>query len=256
MREKKSARELDKERESSAKADKKKQPKTEKPVKRTVIQTLPYEYFVTNYIMLNRSNIKVGRETVNLYSKTYLVPDINYTALTEDQQEDKLRQFADLLNHFDSSVSVQISLVNSPLNREGFEGRLLLQDRQDGHDHQRHEFNDVMRGKIMEGQKGLQCRKFITVTVCAVDFETANSRLYNIEQHMNRSLGLLGTKAIPLTAHERVRLMTDILCDVDKQIDKEVIFLLCQPYLNAPCSLDFIFHSLSFLFGVLGAEAL
>ena len=219
MKEKKSAREQDKERRADTKQPKAKKQQSGKQIKRTVIQTLPYEYFVTNYIMLNRSNVKVGRETVNLYSKTYLIPDINYTALTEDQQEDKLRQFADLLNHFDSSVSVQISLVNSRINREEFEGRLLLQDRQDGHDHQRHEFNDVMRGKIMEGQKGLQCRKYITVTVCAVDFETANSRLYNIEQRMNRSLALLGTKAIPLTANERVRLMTDILCDVDKQID-------------------------------------
>ena len=144
LREKKSAREQDKDRKSSTKTEKKKQPKKEKRVKATVIQTLPYDRFVTNFIMVNRSNVKVGHETVNIYSKTYLVPDINYTALTEDQQEDKLRQFADLLNHFDSSVSVQISLVNSRINREEFEGRLLLQDRQDGHDHQRHEFNDVI----------------------------------------------------------------------------------------------------------------
>ena len=184
----------------------------------TTCETLPYERFVSNYIMLNRSNVKVGRETVNLYSKSYLVPDINYAVLTEDEQEEKLRQFADMLNAFDSTVSVQISLLNSPINRADFEQKYLLHDRQDGQDARRHEFNDVIRGKVMNGQKGMQCRKYITVTVCAVDFDSANARLYNLEQRMNRSLRQLGTAAIPLTVTDRVQLMAEILCDTEKQI--------------------------------------
>jgi hypothetical protein len=39
-----------------------------------------------------------------------------------------------------------------------------------------------------------------------------------------------------------------------KLLLKEVVFFLRQPNLNTPCSLDFFFHFLSFLFGVLGAE--
>ena len=186
--------------------------------KTTTCETLPYERFVSNYIMLNRSNVKVGRETVNLYSKSYLVPDINYAVLTEDEQSEKLRQFADMLNAFDSTVSVQISLLNSPINRADFEQKYLLHDRQDGQDARRHEFNDVIRGKVMNGQNGMQCRKYMTVTVCAVDFDSANARLYNLEQRMNRSLRQLGTTAIPLTVTDRVQLMAEILCDAEKQI--------------------------------------
>ena len=178
--------------------------------KRTTIQTLPYERFVSNHVMLNASNVKVGRETVNLYSKSYLVDDINYSVLTDDEQEVKLRQYSELLNNYDSTVSVQISLVNLPMNTADSES-LMLHARGDGHDHQRQEFNSVIRGKIMDGQKGLQCRKIITVTVCAVDFETANTRLYNFEQRLNRSLAVIGTKAIPLTANGRVKLLADIL---------------------------------------------
>ncbi|MBR3417862.1 MAG: ATP-binding protein [Oscillospiraceae bacterium] len=185
--------------------------------KRTTIQTLPYERFVSNHVMLNAANVKVGRETVNLYSKSYLVEDINYSVLTEDEQEVKLRQYSELLNNYDSTVSVQISLVNLPMNTADSES-LMLHARGDGHDHQRQEFNSVIRGKIMDGQKGLECRKIITVTVAAVDFETANTRLYNFEQRLNRSLAVIGTKAIPLTANDRVRLMADILCNPDKEI--------------------------------------
>ncbi len=53
----------------------------------------------------------------------------------------------------------------------------------------------------------------------AVDFETANTRLYNFEQRLNKSLAAIGTKAVPLTANDRVKLMADILCDVDKHIE-------------------------------------
>ncbi len=204
--------------------------------KRTTIQTLPYERFVSNHVMLNAANVKVGRETVNLYSKSYLVEDVNYSVLTEDEQEVKLRQYSELLNNYDSTVSVQISLVNLPMNTADSES-LMLHTHGDGHDHQRQEFNAVIRGKITDGQKGLQCRKIITVTVCAVDFETANTRLYNFEQRLNRSLAVIGTKAIPMTANDRVRLMADILCDVDKHIepvyrselDRQAEKLLCCP---------------------------
>lgn len=103
---------------------------------------MPYERFVSNHVMLNAENVKVGHETVSLYSKSYLVSDINYTALTEDEQEVKLRQFSELLNSFDSTVSVQISLVNLPMSREESEC-LMLHARGDGHDHQRQEFNTV-----------------------------------------------------------------------------------------------------------------
>lgn len=200
------------------KVKKTKKQKSGSKLKRTTIQTMPYERFVSNHVMLNAENVKVGHETVSIYSKSYLVSDINYTALTEDEQEVKLRQFSELLNSFDSTVSVQISLVNLPMSREESE-RLMLHARGDGHDHQRQEFNTVIHDKIMDGQKGLQCRKIITVTVCAVDFETANTRLYNFEQRLNKSLAAIGTKAVPLTANDRVKLMADILCDVDKHIE-------------------------------------
>lgn len=218
------------------KVKKTKKQKSGSKLKRTTIQTMPYERFVSNHVMLNAENVKVGHETVSLYSKSYLVSDINYTALTENEQEVKLRQFSELLNSFDSTVSVQISLVNLPMSREESEC-LMLHARGDGHDHQRKEFNTVIHDKIMDGQKGLQCRKIITVTVCAVDFETANTRLYNFEQRLNKSLAAIGSKAVPLTANDRVKLMTDILCDVDKEIspvsrselDRQAEKQLCCP---------------------------
>ena len=81
------ARELDKERiaaESKKKGKEKK--KQQRKVKKTTIQTMPYERFISNSVILLRSNVRIGKETANLYSKTYLVDDINYNSLSEGGQ--------------------------------------------------------------------------------------------------------------------------------------------------------------------------
>lgn len=216
----KSARDIDREREAQQQKAKKKEKKKREPlkIKRTVLQTIPYEGFVSNYVMLTKRNVKVGKETTNLYSKTYLVPDVNYSALTRDEQLEKMQIYIELLNGFDSTVSLQMTLLNTKINHEDFENRLLLKDKHNGLDNERHEFNAILHDKIMHGQNGIQCRKFITVTVSAINFDAASTRFFNIEAHLITCLTKLGTELIPLKANERVRLMADILCDVDSVI--------------------------------------
>ncbi|MBR5180246.1 MAG: ATP-binding protein [Lachnospiraceae bacterium] len=215
-----SARERDKKRESSSKKTKKKAKaaKEQRVIKRTTLQTLPYECFVSNYVMLNKTGVKIGKQTANLYSKTYLVPDINYSAVTQDQQEELQALYIELLNGFDDCASLQISILNTAINKEEFSDKILLKDKDDGLDNERHEFNDILRDKITHGQNGLQCRKVFTVTIAAINFEQANTRFFNIEAHMINCLNRMGTELIPLNANERVRLIADILRDVDCKI--------------------------------------
>ena len=215
-----SARERDKERENSSKKSNKKEKakKEQRVIKRTTIQTLPYECFVSNYVMLNKTGVKIGKQTANLYSKTYLVPDINYSAVTQDQQEELQALYIELLNGFDDCASLQISILNTAINKEEFSDKILLKDKNDGLDNERHEFNDILRDKITHGQNGLQCRKVFTVTIAAINFEQANTRFFNLEAHMINCLNRMGTELIPLNANERVRLIADILRDVDCKI--------------------------------------
>lgn len=215
-----SARDLDKIREAEQKKQsKQKKTKSKRKVKRTVMDTLPYEKFVSNHVMLLRSGVRVGRETLNIYSKSYLVPDINYSALTREQQEEIFDVYMTLLNGFDSTVSLQVSLVNSQINRDEFSERLLLKDMSDGLDEERHEFNGIMHDKIMNGQNGLQCKKYFTVTTTAISLEAANEKFFNIELHLRSCLTQIGTQPIPMTANDRVRLMTDILYDANEELE-------------------------------------
>ncbi len=217
---KKSAKEIDKERVLNLRKEKEQNKKSreKRKIKRTTMQTMPYECFVSNYICLLKSNVKIGKETTNLYSKTYLVPDINYSALTREQQLEKLQLYIELLNGFDSSISLQVTILNTQFNKEEFKAKILLKNKNDGLNEFRNEFNEILQDNMMQGQNGMQCRKFITVTVSAINFETASTRFFNIETHLINCLEQLGTELITLNANDRVRLMADILRDVNAQI--------------------------------------
>ena len=117
----KSAKELDKEREAKSKHSKKERSKKEKrKIKRTTIQTLPYECFVSNYVMLNKTGVKIGKQTANLYSKTYLVPDINYSSVPIDKQEELQSLYIEMLNGFDELVGKRLKTLNpEDLNADG-----------------------------------------------------------------------------------------------------------------------------------------
>ena len=164
---KKSARDIDRERENELKKEsvKSKKVKEKRQIKRTTVQTLPYECFVSNYIILLKSNVKIGKETVNLYSKTYLVPDVNYSALTKEQQLEKMQIYIDFLNGFDSTASLQVTLLNSKINHEDFENKLLLKECGDGLDEERREFNEILHDKIMHGQIALNANKRVRFMV-------------------------------------------------------------------------------------------
>jgi hypothetical protein len=217
-----SAREADRLRVAKEARSKKthKEPELHKKrrVKRTTVQTLPYERFVSDYIILLKSNVKIGKQTANLYSRTYVMSDTNYSSLTEEEQINKLKCYMEMLNGFDSSSGVQITLHNTQVNAREFAASVLLERKNDGLDAQRDELNVILRDKLMLGQNGVQCKKYITVTVLAVNFEAANKQFLNYEMHMNVCAGKLGTELYPLKANSRVRILADIFCGVESEL--------------------------------------
>ena len=219
---KKSARELDKIRieKKNAKKKKEKEKKVKNQIPRTTIKTMPYERFISEYVMLVKSNVRIGKQTANLYSKSYLVPDINYSSLPSTEQEIKLLSYIDLLNGFDSAASVQVSMCNTKINKKDFENRILLQYKEIFKE-ETDEFNKILHDKLMLGQNGIQCKKYITVTVAAVNYETANTRFLNYETHLNLCVQKLGTEIIPMKANERVR----ILCDIFRGVNTDLSFI-------------------------------
>lgn len=210
---KKYAKDIDKERTAQLeKKEKAKKRNTEKrKIKRTTIQTLPYEKFINKTTLLLQSNVRIGKQTANLYSKTYMITDANYSSLTENEQMEKLKTYIQLLNGFDSTVSLQLSIINQKVDKDFIQNKILLPDNNDEFNELRHEFNTIISDKMRESQNNLQSSRYITVTVIAKDIDIANNRFFTLEEHLTKCLKSLGSDIYLLDSNDRIKLLGNIL---------------------------------------------
>ncbi|GHV48307.1 hypothetical protein FACS189499_07460 [Clostridia bacterium] len=178
-------------------------------VLKSVQDTIPYKIVCDDYIFLVEKN---------RYSKTYAFEDINYSAGTREEQEEMLLAYVDALNGFDTTADVQITIHNNKINKKEFKKRILLSDFKDGFDDYRAEYNEMLSNKMTLGQNGISCKKYVTVTVIAVDLEMAKQRFLTYELHLFTCFGKLGSQTKALNANERIRILTDIFRGVNKEV--------------------------------------
>lgn len=212
------AREKDKlrvsKKKTSAKKAKVKNNGAVRKVPKTVQDSMPYVAVVDKYLML----VEEYNDGRNKYSKTYEYDDINYASAAGDEQEQLFLSYADVLNGFDTTVDVQITVHNNKYNKQDFEKKILLPDKHDGYDKYRHENNEMLRSRMREGQNGILRRKYITVTVSALSLDIAMQQFNAIEIHLKTTFQKLGTNIRTLTANERIRILTDIFRGANRHI--------------------------------------
>ncbi len=213
---KKSAKDLDKERIAKKSNKREKVRKEKRKIKRTTWATMPYDCYVSNYVLLLQQNVKVGKEETNLYSKTYELHDTHYHTLIESEQEDIVKSYMAMINGFDSSVGIQISMVNNDM-KETVLNSFMLDKKDDELNDYRDEINALISNKFAKNNNRAY-KIYLTITVCAISVDTAHTKFYNFEVHMNRCIKGMNTELVPLTANERIQLISDIYRGVDNQI--------------------------------------
>ena len=114
-----SAKDLDKVRLAKQKKPKKTKEKAVRKVARTVQDTIPYEHVHGKYIF------EVEK---NRYSVTYSFSDVTYDAADAAEQERIFLAYGDLLNSFDTSDDIQITLHNNVINQKEFSSQILLKN--------------------------------------------------------------------------------------------------------------------------------
>lgn len=88
------------------------------------------------------------------FSKTYRFTDINYYIASKDNKTEMFLDYSELLNSLDSGISAKITINNRRINKEEFEKSILLPMKEDGLDHYREEYNEMLLSKIMDAAYG------------------------------------------------------------------------------------------------------
>ena len=184
---------------NNKKKNKKKKEKQQIP--KSVQKTIPYD---------GHSDDGIFEISKGVFSRTIAFDDVNYQIAKQDDQESIFTQYRDLLNYFDSSIGVQINLINKNLNKENFQNKILLKYKNDGLDEYREEYNDMLKLQITEGKNNMRQEKSMTLTVEADNFDEARMKFSRCEAEILSNFKRIGSKTNVLGLEERLQTLHDI----------------------------------------------
>ena len=109
------------------------------------------------------------------FSKTFSFTDINYSVASKEDKTAMFLDYSELLNSLDSGASAKITINNRKVNKEEFEKSLLLPMREDGLDHYRKEYNEMLLSKVTGTNNSVVQDRYITITVAKKTIDEART---------------------------------------------------------------------------------
>ena len=143
----------------------------------------------------------------NRFSKCYRFQDINYTTTNEIEQIDIFERYCKFLNSLD--VCFKITINNKNKDMEQVRDYVFLQYMDDGFNHFRKAYNEIMERKIHEGRQGIEQERYLTITIERKNFEEAKAQFATIEASIHKAFNELGAEIAPLTGNERIKILYD-----------------------------------------------
>lgn len=176
----------------------KKQNKEEFRIPKTTQDMIPVDTVYKDGIF------KIG----NRYTKSYRFLDINYAIASKEEKTGLFLDYGDLLNSFDSSVMVKITVNNHKIDLHKFKEDILIPFKEDGLDEYRKEYNEMLLDKLKESDDIVQ-EKYLTLTVFKNNVEEARSYFSRIGTELSSHFAKLGSGCIELNLEERLKILHD-----------------------------------------------
>lgn len=191
--------------------NKKKDQKPGLNIPKTVRESIPYRY-----VYPDTGIIEIDK---GVFSKTYLLGDINYKDANEETQEHLLGAFIKVLNSMGAYVQCQETIFNKNIGDDEIKKRAFYELKYDGFDHLRVELNDRRENNILEGKNNLIKEKFYTVAIQENSYEDAVTVFARMDSELANSFNNVGgATAKPLNTEERLSLLYSIY-NMDKSDD-------------------------------------
>lgn len=144
------------------------------------------------------------------FSKTLQFLDINYNAAKEEEQLDMFTKYCNLLNYFNSSINIQITINNKQINKNEFEKKMLMPYKDDTLDQYRKELNDNLKSQIKKGNNSTEKEKYITLSLQAKDIYQARNIFNRIENEVIGLLKSIGSYAKIMPINKRLEILHNV----------------------------------------------
>lgn len=143
--------------------------KKEGKIALTAQQTIPYEEMYQDGIC---------RITNQLYSKSVLCEDINYSKASDDEKAVLFELYCKLVNYFGPAVGFELSVICYPADLSEYQKMLAINPKGDQFDAIRKEYSDMLVRQVSKSR--YERRICLTYTIEADNVKQARSRLGQI----------------------------------------------------------------------------
>lgn len=158
------------------------------------------------------------------YSKSYIIPEVNFVTLGDADQESIAEAYTSFLNTFEAGTNIQITLHNRTVDMDDFEANVLLQSKFDGLDEFRKEFNNMILQKLSEGRNNLITDKYLTITISAADIYEATGKFEKIDETVNENIIQITKKsAKSMSTVERLQVLNQIYNPDALSLTEEIV---------------------------------
>ena len=151
----------------------------------------------------------------NKYSKSWAFTDINFHVADEDDKNNILLTYANILKTLPDEAQAKISLVNKKMSKERFVKESLLSLKNDGYDDFRLEYNQIIMAKKEKGNNLIR-ERILTITVEKRNIEEARNFFNRLSNDLTLGFKKLSSNLRELTNNERLSLIHDFF-----RIDEE-----------------------------------
>ncbi|MFR5875284.1 MAG: VirB4-like conjugal transfer ATPase, CD1110 family [Eubacterium sp.] len=152
----------------------------------------------------------------NNYSKTFKFSDINYHIASDEEKKELMQGYWSVINSFGAGVTIKLTINNHRLDKAEFEKSILIPYRYDGLDKYRKEYNEMLLDKANSSNCIVQ-DKYFTVTVNKKTVDDARAFFNRIGNDLSARLSRIGSKCVPLTADDKLRIFHNFYRDGNEQ---------------------------------------
>jgi len=143
----------------------------------------------------------------NRWSISCRIKDVNFTPMTEDEQDLFLDEWQKAVNSF--TCEVFISTFNKNRNMEVVRDRLFYKKKGDEYDWLCDSYNNIIRDKIVNGRKSIEQVKILTLACDRSDYDEAKQYLYEIYSALSNVFLSFKSNLTILDTNERLELLYD-----------------------------------------------
>ena len=163
------------------------------------------------------------------FSKTYRFTDINYYIASKDNKTEMFLDYSELLNSLDSGISAKITINNRRINKEEFEKSILLPMKEDGLDHYREEYNEMLLSKITGTNNSIYQERYLTVSVYKRSIDDARTYFARIGTDIVTHLAKLSSTAEGQVSRTGcVRILWNLNWTILKSVTGTEEFCICR----------------------------